>query len=82
MIDNLANATNYYNLNPFFKKAFDFTNRFYINNVATTTTEIDRNLLMGSSVAGEYISSSPPHTYAHLIEDRDMKRIIIKVAVI
>ncbi|SEA05926.1 YhcH/YjgK/YiaL family protein [Porphyromonadaceae bacterium KH3R12] len=45
IVDNLANAANYYNLHPFFKKAFEFIGNLDINNVETGTTEIDGDLL-------------------------------------
>ena len=45
IVDNLANAANYYNLHPLFKKAFEFIGNLDINNVETGTTEIDGDLL-------------------------------------
>lgn len=45
IVDNLANAANYYNLHPLFEKAFEFIGKLDINNVETGTTEIDGNLL-------------------------------------
>ncbi len=45
IVDNLANAANYYGLHPLFEKAFEFIGKLDINNVETGTTEIDENLL-------------------------------------
>lgn len=50
IVDNLANAANYYNLHPLFEKAFEFIGKLDINNVETGTTEIDGDLLKAAIV--------------------------------
>lgn len=50
IVDNLANAANYYGLHPLFEKAFEFIGQLDIHNAVTGTTEIDGNLLKASIV--------------------------------
>lgn len=50
IVDNLANAANYYSLHPLFEKAFEFIGQLDIHNAATGTIEIDGNLLKASIV--------------------------------
>ena len=50
IVDNLANAANYYGLHPFFEKAFEFIGQLDTHNVETGTREIDGNLLKASVV--------------------------------
>ena len=82
IVDNLANAANYYNLHPLFEKAFEFIGNWAINNVETGTVEIDGNLLKATLVPGEFIIFSPEDGHAPLIGEGEIKKIIIKVVVI
>lgn len=50
IVDNLANAANYYSLHPLFEKAFDFVGQLDYLNAGTGTTEIDKNLLRASII--------------------------------
>lgn len=50
IIDNLANAANYYNLHPLFEKAFEYFNQLDIKEAETGTTDIEGNLLKASVV--------------------------------
>lgn len=50
IVDNLANAANYYGLHPLFEKAFEFIGQLDSHNADTGTTEIDGNLLKASVV--------------------------------
>jgi len=48
IIDNLANAANYFYLHPLFEKAFDYINKLDLQGAETGTNEIDSNLLKAS----------------------------------
>jgi YhcH/YjgK/YiaL family protein len=50
IVDNLANAANYYSLHPFFERAFEFIGQLDIYNAEAGVTEIDGNLLKASVV--------------------------------
>lgn len=50
IIDNLANAANYFDLHPLFEKAFEYINQLDLQGAATGTTEIEGNLLKASIV--------------------------------
>lgn len=48
IIDNLANAANYFYLHLLFEKAFDYINKLDLQGAETGTNEIDSNLLKAS----------------------------------
>ncbi len=48
IIDNLANAANYFDLHPLFEKAFDYINQLDLQGAETGTTEIEGNMLKAS----------------------------------
>jgi len=50
IIDNLANAANYFDLHPLFEKAFEYINKLDLEGAPTGTTEIEGNLLKASIV--------------------------------
>lgn len=50
IIDNLANAANYFDLHPLFEKAFEYINKLDLEGAPAGTTEIEGNLLKASIV--------------------------------
>lgn len=50
IIDNLANAANYFDLHPLFEKAFEYINKLDIEGTPTGNTEIEGSLLKASIV--------------------------------
>lgn len=54
IVDNLANAANYYGLHPLFEKAFEFIRQLDMDNAETGTTEIDGTRLKASVVETKF----------------------------
>ena len=50
IIDNLANAANYFNLHPLFEKAFDYFKQLDVQGAETGSAEIEGSLLKASIV--------------------------------
>lgn len=65
ILDNLENASNYFGLNPLFKKAFEYAKGLDMNNVPEGTIEIESTYLKASVVEAALKSKAEAKLETH-----------------